>query len=147
MTTTHSPDRALVGGAIVVGVIVVAAGIAALAGSGPTTYQPGSPEATAQAYVQAVLDDDTAAIQSLVIDSSCDVGPRYFGDEPIRVTLVGTDIVGDTATVRIDVTHGTSDPIFGGGWDENSQINLRQVDGSWAVDGDSWPFWCPPVKP
>ena len=143
--TKSGPDRVLLIGAIVVGLIVVVAALVALTRSEPEALDPNSPEGTAQRYVQAVLDGDNATIEELLFEEEdCDVGPRYFGEQTVRARLVDSSVSGSSATVEVELIFSGGDPLFGGyGYEERAQIQLEMADGSWLVDPDSWPyFYC-----
>ncbi|MDX1449950.1 MAG: hypothetical protein R3246_12900 [Acidimicrobiia bacterium] len=143
--TKSGPDRVLLIGAIVVGLIVVVAALVALTRSEPEALDPNSPEGTAQRYVQAVLDGDNATIEELLFEEEdCDVGPRYFGEQTVRARLVDSSVSGSSATVEVELIFSGGDPLFGGyGYEERAQIQLEMADGSWLVDSDSWPyFYC-----
>ena len=142
MNDTRGPDRVLLFGAIVVGLIVVGAALVALTRSEPTSFDPATPEGTAQRYVQAVLDGDNATVEDLLTMEDCNVGPNYFGDQTVRARLLDSRTTGDTAVVDIQLTYTGGDPLFGGyGWDERAQINLEMTDDGWRVDPDSWPYF------
>lgn len=140
--TRTGGDRVLLIGAIVVGLIVVVAALVALTRSEPATLDPSTPEGTAQRYVQAILDGDNATAHSLLSEEDCEIGPRFFGDQTVRARLVDSTVSGETATVEVELVFSGGDPLFGGyGYEERAWINLEQVDGTWLVDPDSWPYF------
>lgn len=141
--STRGPDRVLLIGAVVVGVIVVVAALVALTRSEPETLDPTTAEGTAQRYVQAVLDGDNATVRSLLSEGEdCDVSPRYFGDQTVRARLIDSQVTGDTAVADIELAFTGGDPLFGGyGYEERAQLELTQTDEGWRVDPDSWPYW------
>jgi len=142
MKDTRGPDRVLLIGAIVVAVIVIGAALVALTRSEPATLDPTTPEGTAQRYVQAVLDGDSITAEGLLLADSCDVGPRYFGNETVRARLIDTRTEGDTAIVNLGLSYSGGDPLFGGySYEDQAQIRLRQTDDGWRVDPDSWPYY------
>lgn len=144
MTTTHAPDRALRWGAIVVGVLVVAGVVLALTGGNTPEYPAGSPEATAAQYLQAVLDDDQATIDALTYDEPCPNDSFYWVEDVTSIRMDDAVIDGDTATIRLEVIHGTTNPVFEGpGWDERAELNLVLRGGAWGVVG-GWPSNCAP---
>lgn len=140
--TKTGPDRVLLIGAVVVGLIVVVAALVALTRSEPATLDPSTPEGTAQRYVQAILDGDNATAEDMILEEDCDIGPRFFGDQTVRARMVNSTVDGDTATVEVELVFSGGDPLFGGyGYEEPAWINLTQVDGTWMVDSDSWPYF------
>jgi hypothetical protein len=141
--STRGPDRVLLIGAIVVGVIVIGAALVALTRSEPAALDPNSPEGTAQRYVQAVLDGDSITVRDLLLEGEdCDLGPRYVGNNTVRARLIDTAVDGDTAVVEIDVIFSGGDPLFGGyGYEERAQIELELTADGWRVDPNSWPYF------
>lgn len=129
------------------GVIVVVAGIVALAGAGPEPLDPTTPQGTAQRYAQAVLDNDRAAIEALMISENCQNQGQFFGDDTVRVRLVDTRVTGDRATVDIEISHSGGGPLSGYDYREQAQIFLEQTDAGWGVADNSWPyFFCEAPK-
>ncbi len=142
MNDTRKPDRVLLIGAVVVGVIVMGAALVGLTRSEPATLDPNTPEGTAQRYVQAVLDGDYIAAEELLVDDDCSVGPQYFGNETVRARLVDSSVSGDTATVTIELIYSGGSPMFGGyGYDDRTQIRLEMTPDGWRVGPDSWPYF------
>ncbi|MEX2279891.1 MAG: hypothetical protein WEA76_07355 [Acidimicrobiia bacterium] len=140
--TKPGPDRVLLIGAMVVAVIVIGAALVALTRSEPATLDPTTPEGTAQRYVQAILDGDNATAESLLTEEDCEVGFGYYSDQTVRARLVDSTVDGDTATVEVELVFSGGDPLFGGyGYEDRAQIQLDQVDGTWLVDPDSWPYF------
>lgn len=140
--TKSGPDRVLLIGAVVVGLIVVVAALVALTRSEPATLDPTTPEGTAQRYVQAILDGDNTTADDLLLEEDCDIWPNYFGDQTVRARLTDSTVDGNTATVEVELVFSGGDPLFGGyGYEERALIELERVDGSWLVDPDSWPYF------
>lgn len=142
MNNTPRPDRVLLIGAVVVGVIVLGAALVGLTRSEPATLDPNTPEGTAQRYVQAVLDGDDIAAQELLLDDNCSIGPRHFGNETVRARLVDSSVSGDSATVTIELIYSGGNPMFGGyGYEDRAHIRLEMTPDGWRVGPDSWPYF------
>ena len=111
----------------------------------PTTYTPGSPEATFQTFYQAFEAGDLDAAHALF---SAEVKQQltrsefrrleaehgWQRDEDRRVILLSTDVTGDRASLhlRIDTFYQS-----GLGASRNSQertVRLVREDGVWLID-------------
>ncbi len=137
------PDRRLAWAAVVVGLLVVVT-VGVLAFRQPLALTEGTPEATVQAYVQAVIDgDEDAAVALLHADLECDarhLGDAHIGDD-VRVTLHETEV--DDATAEIEVVVTT---VSGNGpfdvyeYDERYRFELVRQDGQWVITHRPWPY-------
>jgi hypothetical protein len=145
----NTPNRVL---AIVV-VAIVGVAIVAVVFSATRPVKKldlGTPAGTVQAYLTAVLDgkNDTAA-GYLAPESSCDVQDldRAFVIHSARVNLVDSQIVGDTALVRVKVEIPSSGPFETYGTEDHS-LRLIRVAGRWMLTGIPWPLYdcAVPVK-
>ncbi|GAA3526021.1 hypothetical protein GCM10022263_13480 [Nocardioides daeguensis] len=135
--------------AAVVGAIVVASLITAVASRHPARLEPGSPEAAVQDYLDAVLERDAeAAARHLAPDSPCGVEDldKAYVDDDVRVRLRDTDVTGGTARVAVAITTGSGE-LIPSGWTEEHTFRLRRVDGAWLITGSPWPlFECGGLK-
>lgn len=117
---------------------------------------PGTPEATVQAYLQAVTDRDAEAAVALFSDELTDrcginivrdsfqYGPRNF-----RATLGDVETREATTDVFVEITERYGDdPLFGGESTFSEMYSLEQQDGEWRIVHATWPVWCPtePVR-
>ena len=128
--------------AVVAG-LVVALGVAAWIVSAvrePTQLEPGSPEATVQAFLRAVTDDDDDALIRLLdpelgcsapLDKSYDPGGFSWA-------LISSKPTGDSATVEIEITQYGDGPLDS--WSHRQVFDLVRFDNDWLVTGSPWPY-------
>ena len=127
----------------VVVVIAVAAGVVA-ADRSEVEVQAGTPEATVQAYLRAVLDGDVAALDQLEPGTRCEAGDitGAFVPESARIVLAGSEVDGAHATVRVEITEGSAGSPFGvDEYTHEQRFALEQSDtGDWYIVGAPWPL-------
>lgn len=126
-------------GAVVV--LAVAAGLVVANREAPA-LDPTSPEGVVQAYLEAVIDGDVdGAFALLSPTAGCDisdVGTAYL-PESVRVVVLQTDVDGDEAVVRVEVTENPGNGLFeGSGFKHDERISLRRTGGTWQVEASSW---------
>lgn len=143
--THHMPGTAVL---IAIGVTLVAAvaTIALLGGRDVVEYAPGTPEATAQAYIQALFDRDYEAADALLSPAARARCPsseielddthtgvatfervrRYENRVVIEILLAGARF--EPGPFPID-----TDQI-------ETELTLRQLDGEWRIVAGDWPF-------
>lgn len=136
------PNRILL---IVVGVLaVVALAVVALTtGRDVTSYDLGSPEGVAQAYLQAAFDGDfDEAAGYFEPESDCDASDldRAYIQDDVRVSLAGVDSDAERASVRITADIPDGGP-FGGFYEERHTLRLVLVDDAWKLTGIPWPLY------
>lgn len=137
----------LIMGAVVTLAVLVTVAIVAF----PRTesFEPGSPEAVVQQFIEAGLDDDETSALDLLTSSarrSCvsefddrQSSPAYFGDE-LRAILQSTTIDGDDATVDIEFRRSNADDPFDSTTRTfESRYTLIRVGDEWQVDRAGWP--------
>ena len=130
-----------------VGVIAAVAAVAAVVAvqRDPVALDPGSPEATVQAYLGAIAADDyPAAIDQLAQDSTCglqDLLAAYL-PESLEVVLTDSEIDGSEAVVTVEVTeiHGEG-PFDSSGYAHTETLLLREEGGLWRLTGSPWPMY------
>ena len=137
----HSRTVLMVIGAFAVVLIAVAIVVAI---QPPETFDPGTPEGTAQAYYQAILDgDEDLALSYLDEDlmASCPTQDlRYFTPDNARVVIERTEIDGDEARVDVVVTETWGEGPFGGGSDVfDETLIMTQDDDVWVITRIPWP--------
>lgn len=146
-TKTGTPGTPiLIGIGIAVGLAVLIA--LALSGRGLQRYDPDSPEAAAQAYIQALFDEDF------------DEARRYLSDD-LQSRCRGVDLrlsgLEDTATfdeVRGDGDHAeielrlSDSAVFPGefpfrdyDWSTDTELELERIDGVWRITRAAWPVF------
>lgn len=135
--------------AIALGAIIVfAIGAAVVAAGRPATrLDPGTPEATVQAYVDAALAgrSDEAARW---LDPAGECGAQdldqagAFGtDLGARVVLVDSIVNGDSATVQVEVVLGSGGPFDSAEFREQHTYRLTRSGGTWLLTGVPWPLY------
>lgn len=138
------PNRIL---ALLVGVVVVLAGVAGtvVANRSTPTLDLNTPEGTVQAYLQAVVDGDSATAADLLSPSSdceaSDVASAY-APSSARIVLERTTGDADRAVVTVDITEGSGDGPFGGsGYSHSERLAVEREDGVWKITGAPWPLY------
>ena len=152
MSTTSLSTRWLVGVAAVVVVAVALSVVAIVIGGDEQEFAAGTPEATVQGYLRAVIDRDASAAAGYLsadLIERCDDqrlrdAYRRPSDRDVRVTLVGTTEVGDVTEVRVRITEFRGNPPFGGDdFSHDEFFALRQEAGEWRIVDPPWPlFFC-----
>lgn len=137
------PNRVLAG---VVGAIVILAVALAIVATtrSPMTVRSGSPEATVQHYVKAVLarDHDTAATY-FDPGASCDAADldaQNYVERGARVELVDSVVRSDDARVVVRVTTPSGGPLPNF-LDEEVTFRLTRSGGTWVLTGSPWPVY------
>jgi hypothetical protein len=153
MSSTSLSTRWLAGVAAVVVVAVALSVVAIVAGGDEQEFAAGTPEATVQSYLRAVIDRDvSAAAGHLAADlvGRCDEqrlrdAYRRPSDRDVRVTLIGTTEVGEVTEVRTRITEVRGNPPFGGDdFSHDEFFALQQEDGEWRIVDPPWPlYFCP----
>jgi hypothetical protein len=108
---------------IALAVIVVLAVVAALVSRtrSASELQPGSPEATVQAYVDAAL--------------------AGMGMQTTRVVLVDSSVEGSTATVRVDLVYASGNPFDPSEFSDRQTYHLARSGSGWVLTGVPWPLF------
>lgn len=102
-----------------------------------------TPQGAVQAYVAAVLDGDAAVAAALLTpDSPCAATDldRVLVQNGTRVDLVGTDVQGAQARVRVLIGVDSGAQPFGGGAEERT-FRLTRTGTQWRIDGIPWPLY------
>lgn len=126
--------------AIFVGVVVILA-VVALARD-PVTLDPGTPEGTVQAYLQAIADEDyKAALAQTTNDIQQRCSPEMLADnvyyETFSATLGDVEEFGSVTVVEVSINQGSSG--FDTGYFE--RIEVAEEEGRFAITGDPWPYF------
>lgn len=137
------PHRVLAG--LVAAVVILAVVVAVLNETrSPMTVEPGSPEATVQEYVEAVLDrDHDRAAAYLDPGGACDIEDldnQNYVDRDARVELVDSIVRSGAARVIVRITTPSGGPVPNF-LDEEVTFRLSQDDGSWVLTGSPWPMF------
>ena len=130
-------------------VVLIAALVFIASRGGSSRFDAGSPEATVQSYLQAMVDrDNDRALSYFEPETKCDSSDldRQYLSPDLTADLLDSSITGDRAQVKIRIRYADSD-LFGG-WSEDHTIGLTRISGMWKITGVPWPlFECDGVKP
>ncbi|NND03380.1 MAG: hypothetical protein HKN91_11390 [Acidimicrobiia bacterium] len=144
--TTQSNRLLVWMGVGLVALVALAAAVVAL--RSPATFEPGSPEAVVQEYVNAILDEDLNAALALLTPAaraSCDIEDledHYIRGEQSRIVLIDSEIDGSDATVELEFNAATGDNPFDlYEYSFEQKFKLRQIDGAWRLSATEWPFY------
>jgi hypothetical protein len=130
-------------------VVLIAALVFIASRGGSSRFDAGSPEATVQSYLQAMVDrDNDRALSYFEPETKCDASDldRQYLSPDLTADLLDSSITGDRAQVKIRIRYADND-LFGG-WSEDHSIGLTRISGMWKITGVPWPlFECDGVKP
>ena len=108
-----------------------------------SNFSSGTPEHTVQQYLRAVLDgrNDVAA-SYFSTDSICEASDidRAYIARDFRVSLLNTDINGDRAYVKINVSYASGGP-FDSGYFESQTYRMIKESTGWRILGIPWPLY------
>jgi hypothetical protein len=130
-----------------VGVIAAVAVLAAVIAvqREPQALDPGSPEATVQAYLAAISAGGYGdAIEQLADDTECGISDLTAGylPESLEVVLKHTSIDGPEALVTVEITELYGEgPFDGSGYAHRETLLLRDEGGHWRITGSPWPMY------
>ena len=138
----------LIIGAIVALVVLVT--VALLSTSEPETYEPGTPEAALQEFLEAGFDGNTDAMFNLLTTESraaCEKARdrNRFDDDAyfdgLRAELLDMTATGSTATAKVRFHESSgNDPFDNATWSYDEKFWLERVDGAWLIDRGGWPW-------
>lgn len=133
------PDRALISILAFIAVIVVIAIVVVFTRGGATDVDPTTPEGVVQSYTRAVIDSDyKTAINFLSSDvrAQCDrADPR--SPQGLRMTVISTKIVDDTAIVRVSLEQG-SGAYGGSSYEYDDAFSLILEGSEWTINVAPW---------
>ncbi len=134
---------------IAVGVVLIGAiiGVAVLRERRVIHYEPGTPEATAQAYVQALFDRDfDLAHGYLAPELQDECGPYQidfdFDEESAVATFGRVRVDGDRAVIeiRLAATDYRPEPLFIHEYETDMRLVLERYDDEWRIVDTDWPL-------
>jgi hypothetical protein len=122
----------------------------------PADVPADSPEGLVQRYLQAVADDDPAAILETytpALRERCNTSePAYtptFSDDArsFEADLISTrEVDRDTVEVRVRITEYSGDPPFGGGGYDHTEVFVAETtNGGWGLAQAVWPYNVCPI--
>lgn len=134
-----------------VGVFVVLAIIVtlALAGSRLRSYEEGTPEATAQAFIQALFDEDPEAAHvylSADLQERCDPDDidLWWVQSSDSASFEDVKINGDHADIELRLQARQYDlglfPFDFYDWDRETELELDRIDDEWVITNATWPL-------
>ena len=122
----------------VAAIVIVAAVIVAaiLAGSRTERFDAGTPEAAAQAYIQALFDgneDEAYGLLTPELQRECerDRLVNAFGRGPEVAIFDDVEVAGDRAEIVV---------LFDSEFSRESRLVLERRDGAWLVAEARWPL-------
>lgn len=136
---------------IAVGLLVLLAVVAGVISTqqSPRTFEPGTPEATVQTYLQAVLDQDAqTAVAQLGPDAGCTVDDFVHGNhsEPDRVVVTDSSVRENSAQIHVDLIYGGG--LLGDdGWSDQITFPLERSGDAWVISTMVWPYYGCEGKP
>lgn len=134
--------------AMILGVALIGALLFVASRSENGNFEAGSPEATVQAYLQAMVDrDNDQALSYFEPTTKCDSSDldRQYISPDLTVDLIESSTTGDRAQVKIRIRY-SNDDLFGG-WSEDHTIALTKLEDQWRLAGTPWPLYeCHGVK-
>lgn len=139
------PKAALVVGAAIVGLIALAVVVVLAVPKGPAAYEPGSPEAAFQAFYQAFeagdVDGAYGHLASTVTDEltlaeyrRLDAQVAWQRDQDRRVVLLGADLTGDRASLRLRIDQFSQGGLGADRYSSERTIRLVREGGAWLID-------------
>ena len=133
------PDRTLIGILALIAIIVVIAVVVVFTRGGAPDVDPTTPEGVVQSYTRAVIDGDYKAALGYL---SSDLREKCERAEPrspqgLRLTVISTKIVDDTAIVRVTLEQG------GGTYGDSSYqyddtFSMIREGGDWKIEMAPW---------
>lgn len=128
-----------------VGVLVVVALVLAL--QPPKQLDPGTPEATVQGYLQAVIDGDQGKAERLMTPDlvkrcGTDLTQIRHAPEGFRAVIVDTAPLGDRMVVTVEIAQGSGRGLFGDSYTFEEAVVLEQVGDDWLIAESPWPIYC-----
>ncbi|NNF63631.1 MAG: hypothetical protein HKN07_05165 [Acidimicrobiia bacterium] len=147
---TKSPNRVL---AIVGGLAVIAVILTVVVGNrAPAPLDPGTPQATVQTFVQAMIDGDLSLAEeqlSTTLSDDCRSQLRNaWIDDSVRVALDDVEIDEDRATVTATIQTGSTGLFDSYRGSNESVYELVFESGEWRIDHAGWPyFYCEEGRP
>jgi hypothetical protein len=139
------PRAVLVVGGAIVALIALALVVVLAVPKGPTSYDPGSPEAAFQAFYQAFEAGDVEGAYELLGSSvtdqmtlaeyrRLDSDQGWQRDQDRRVLLLGADLTGDRANLRLRVDEFSQGGLGGNRYSSERTIRLVREGGAWLID-------------
>lgn len=144
----RSRDRTRIIGLVVLVLLaaVVTVGVVLGVVRGPSSVDPGTPEAAVQAYAQAVLDGRWVEARALL---ASDLQPRCgiadlrnaWVEQPVTLHLEDVRVTDDHAEVEVRLRHVAMPDPFGVERASIEVFELTYEAGAWRITGEPWPVY------
>ena len=126
-------------------VLVVVAIVLAL--QPPEQFDPGTPEATVQNYLQAVIDGNQSEVALLMTPEvvercGADLIQLRYSPDGFRAVILGTEPFGDRTVVQVEITQGSGPGLFGDSWAFEEALVVEQDGAEWLIAEAPWPIYC-----
>lgn len=126
-------------------VVVVVAIVLAL--QPPKQFGIGTPEATVQDYLQAVIDGDQSEVALLMTPElleRCgnDLIQLRHSPDSFRAVIVDTNPIGDRTAVSVEITEGSDGGIFSSSWTFDETLIVAHDGDGWLIAEPPWPIYC-----
>ena len=131
-------------GAVLAVVVVVAI---VLAVQPPEEFGTGTPEATVQDYLQAVVDGDQGEVALLMTPEllercESDLTQIRHAPDSFRAVIVDTSPIGDRTAVDVEITEGSDGGIFSSSWTFDETLIVEHDGTGWLIAESPWPIYC-----
>jgi hypothetical protein len=127
--------------AVVVGALVIVSLVVVFSRGEPPLLDESTPEGVVQRYSSAVLDgDEDAALGYLSDDAQVDCGVIAVTEtEDVRVSLISTDIEGESAEIAVSIARQSDGGPFGGsGYEYEESFSLTRTGDEWRIETAPW---------
>ena len=135
-------DRKLPAWALpVLGVITVVVLVVIGLNRAPSQFDPDSPEAAVQAYLNALVEGDWDTASSYWAEGDCvPESETPTMSVEVAAVLVGVDRHDEEATVRVRLTETSNDPLEGI-YEREEWFTVVREAGEWRIQQPSWPYY------
>lgn len=134
-------------GIIVAAIVVIVAVALVLALRGPEQLEPGTPEATVQGYLQAVIDEDPTAVAGFLtadLAKRCasDLDQVRFHPDSFKAVIADTRPSRDQMFITVEITEGSGASVFSDSYTFDEILVLEKTSGTWSIAEVPWPIYC-----
>lgn len=113
----------------------------------PDQFDAGTPEATVQDYLQAVIDSDQTAAAGLMTPDlvkrcGADLVQMQRSPGSFRAVLLDSEPFGEHLIVNIEIIEGSGSGLLGDSWSFDESLILIQTGDEWLIAEAPWPIYC-----